>query len=268
MHMIIDGRSIAENITIQLKKKQTDKFLAVFFVGDNAASKSFINQKEKSARSLGIDFRVYHFPAEKVTNESLRKEIENIIADTICGGAIVQLPLPDGFDVQFVLDSIPREKDIDVLSKNAVEAFYNGENKIVPPPVGVVREITKNISLEEKTVAVIGVGRLIGNPIAGWLKGKCRELIVLRRGSDLGVIKNTDIVISGTGIPNLILPDMVKEDAMIIDFGYGKKDGELCGDFDSTSLQETAHIAYTPTPGGTGPILVVKLMENFLSLAA
>lgn len=265
--MIIDGKSIAENITVRLREKRTDKFLAVFFVGDNAASKSFINQKEKTAHSLGIDFRVYHFLAENVTNESLRKEIENIVTDTMCGGAIVQLPLPEGFGVQYVLDSIPKEKDIDVLSKDAVEAFYGGENRIVPPPVGVVREIIKDISLEEKTVAVIGVGRLIGNPIAGWLKGKCKELTVLRRGSDLGIIKNADIVISGTGVPNLIHSDMVKEDALIIDFGYGKKDGELCGDFDFTSLPETSHIAYTPTPGGTGPVLVVKLMENFFSLA-
>jgi methylenetetrahydrofolate dehydrogenase (NADP+)/methenyltetrahydrofolate cyclohydrolase len=179
----------------------------------------------------------------------------------------VQLPLPEGFDVQYILDSIPKEKDIDVLSKGAVEAFYNGENRIVPPPVGVVSEITKDIVLEEKIVAVVGVGRLIGNPITGWLKGKCKELVVLRRGSDLGILKNADIVISGTGIPNLIHPDMVKGDAIIIDFGYGKKDGELCGDFDSSALSAESHITYTPTPGGTGPILVMKLMENFFSLA-
>lgn len=261
--MIIDGKIIAEDIAARLRKEHTDKFLAVFFVGDNEASKSFIHQKEKIAQELRIDFRVYHFSENAATNDQLRKKIQDVVREDACGGALVQLPLPREYDTQYILDSIPKEKDIDVLSTDARADFRDGISFVIPPPAGVVYEITRNLSIKEKIAAVVGTGRLIGTPVSLWLKGKCRELIVLKKGDDLGVLRRADIVILGTGIPRLIRPDMIKEDGYVIDFGYGKEDGALRGDFDVQLLPEKSSISYTPTPGGTGPILVMKLMENF-----
>lgn len=266
--MIVDGKSIAEHIAARLRKEHTDKFLAVFSVGDDAASKSFIHQKEKVARELGIDFRKYNFSENATTSDQLRKKIQDIVGEDACGGALVQLPLPCAYDTQYILDSIPKEKDVDVLSTNARADFRDGMSSIIPPPAGVVYEITRHLPMKEKIAAVVGTGRLIGTPVSLWLKEKCKELIILKKGDDFEVLRRADIVILGTGIPKLIRPDMVKKDAYIIDFGYGKENGELCGDFEAESLPEKSSISYTPTPGGTGPILVMKLMENFFIMSS
>lgn len=266
--MEIDGKAIAEKIIERIKTRKTKKFLAVFFVGRDASSKSFINQKEKLAKMLGVDFRVYHFPEEKVTNDSLRAEIRKIITHSSCGGALIQLPLPQGFDARYVANVIPREKDIDVLGERALGAFYARRNPILPPSVGVFEEIVHfgKYDLNRATVAVVGMGLLVGKPISTWLAGNVAELYALDKGSDFEILKRADIIVCGTGIPKLISADMVKKDALVIDFGYGTVGGKVSGDFDAESVRENSEISYTPTPGGTGPILVAKLFENFFEL--
>ncbi|MEW6616943.1 MAG: bifunctional 5,10-methylenetetrahydrofolate dehydrogenase/5,10-methenyltetrahydrofolate cyclohydrolase [Patescibacteria group bacterium] len=261
--MIIDGKKIAEEILNRLKDKKTKKFFAAFLVGENPASVSFLKQKEKIARSLDIDFRVFKFE-EQITQDKLRKEILKIANHKTCGGVIVQLPLPAHINAQYVMNVIPREKDVDVLGERALGAFYAERNFISPPAVGVVEEILKNqnINLNEKKVAVVGLGALVGKPIATWLKGKVSDLYLLDKGSDYSLLKNADIVILGTGQPHLISKMMLKEKVLVIDFGYGMKDGKICGDFNPNE----SNVDFTPTPGGTGPILVVKLLENFFLL--
>ena len=115
--MVIDGKKIAEGILENLKKSAKPRgFLAVFFVGENAASDSFIKQKEKIAKELGVDFRLYKFP-ENITQDGLRKEILKIAEHKTCGGAIIQLPLPSHINRQYVLNAISREKDVDVFGR-------------------------------------------------------------------------------------------------------------------------------------------------------
>jgi methylenetetrahydrofolate dehydrogenase (NADP+)/methenyltetrahydrofolate cyclohydrolase len=266
--MTIDGKKIASEISENLKKcGAPNKFLAAFLVGDDAASVSFLKQKERAAKELGIDFRIYRFP-EKTTQDELRKEILKITGHKNCGGAIVQLPLPTHINRQYVLNVIPREKDIDVLGERALGAFYAGRNPILPPAVGVVEEILKreNLELKNKKIAVVGLGFLVGKPISEWLKGKCAEIYLLDIGSDLDILKNADVAILGTGKAGLIKPKMVKENAFVIDFGYSNEnDDKIRGDFEPPASE--TNITYTPTPGGTGPILVAKLFENFYRLA-
>ena len=113
----------------------------------------------------------------------------------------------------------------------------------------------------------MGLGALVGRPIALWLMGKCAHLDLLDKGSDLDVLTNADFVICGVGEAGLIKPANLKEGAGVIDFGYYYfKDGKLSGDLDTTSPDLERLSFYTPTPGGTGPILVAKLMENFYKL--
>jgi GxxExxY protein len=146
---IIDGKKIAAEILAKLKSRPAPKkFLAVFLVGDSPASLSFIKQKEKVAKELGVDFRLYKFPPE-IKNDELRGEIRKIVDHKTCGGAIVQLPLPEHINAQYVLNVIPREKDIDVLGERALGAFYAGRNPVLPPAVGVVEEILKESQLYE-----------------------------------------------------------------------------------------------------------------------
>lgn len=267
--MKIDGKAIAEKIIERIKTRKTKKFLAVFFVGHDASSKSFINQKEKLAKALGIDFRVYHFPEEKMTNDFLRAEIRKVVDHSTCGGALLQLPLPSGLNAQYAMNVIPREKDVDVLGERALGAFYAGRNPVLPTAVGVFEEIIRirNADLKKATVAVVGMGPLVGKPISTWLRGNAAEIYALDKGSDLGVLKRADVVVCGAGVPKLVSAGMLKERALVIDFGYGMIDGKVSGDFDAESVPENPEVSYTPTPGGTGPVLVAKLFENFLELA-
>src|SRR3990167_11058082 len=219
---IIDGKKIAFEIIDELKKlPKLEKFMAAILVGDNPASANFIRQKEKTAKELGVDFRIYNLLAN-LNNDQLRDEVRKIAEHKTCGGVIVQLPLPEHINKHYILNVIPREKDVDVLGERALGAFYTGRNPVLPPAVGTVEKIlqTTHYSLPTTNFAVVGLGFLIGKPIATWLMGKAKEIILLDKFSDLSVIKNADVVILGTGQAGLIKPEMLKDGVGVIDFGY------------------------------------------------
>jgi len=272
--MIINGKQIAQEIIEELKKQpKQKKFLAAILVGEDETSISFLKQKERVAKELGIDFRIYKFSAE-IKQDELRKKVLKISQHKICGGVIVQLPLPEHINKHYVCNVIPREKDVDVLGERALGAFYTGRNPVLPPAVGVVEEIIRNLKLEIRNfrIAVIGRGFLIGQPIALWLMDKVAELhVYASQTENLGEkLKDADLIITGVGQPGLIEPVMLQHNTLVIDFGYSKgSQGELRGDFNASSLEignSKLEIFYTPTPGGTGPILVAKLFENFYAL--
>jgi methylenetetrahydrofolate dehydrogenase (NADP+)/methenyltetrahydrofolate cyclohydrolase len=276
--MIIDGKKIAEEIIAELKKSEpfdklrARKFMAAVLVGEDPSSLSFIKQKEKTAKELRVDFRIYKFPQD-LKNDELREEVRKIAEHKTCGGVIVQLPLPEHINRHYVLNVIPREKDIDVLGERALGAFYTGRNPVLPPAVGVVEKIlnVSGFKLQDSRVVVVGHGLLVGKPIAIWLIDRTKELYILHCNSDFSILKNADVIISGAGEAGLLKPEMLKAGSGVIDFGYDMKDGKICGDFDALKLNDSSSKFqdlgfYTPTPGGTGPILVAKLFENFYKL--
>lgn len=268
----ISGADISREIIERLKdKKIPPKILAVILVGDDPTSKSFIKQKEAVANQLGVDFRVYEFD-ENISNDDLRKEIGRIAKQKKVGAVVVQLPLPERINKHYVLNAVGREKDVDVLGERSLGAFYNKRNEAFPPAVSTVEEIVERQGLKFKDmkVAVVGLGSLVGRPISLWLSGQCKELILLDKGSDLEELKKADLVISGVGEAGLISPEILKDGAGVIDFGYYYfPSGELSGDLDTSKEKALEHLSfYTPTPGGTGPILVAKLLENFYKLNA
>ena len=264
---VIDGKGIAKEIIEDLKGEPVPhKIVAAVLVGDNAASESFVRQKEKAAKELGMDFRIYRFP-ETSTNDSLRKDIGKIVALKKVGAVIVQLPLPAHCNAHYVLNAIPPEKDVDVLGERALGAFYNNRSMVVPPSVAVCDELfaREGIDLQQKKVAVVGLGTLVGRPIALWLMKKAKEVYALDQDSDLALLKHSDIVITGVGKAGLITSEMIGHGTMVLDFGYAfDEEGKAHGDFAADELH--AEGAYTPTPGGTGPVLIAKLMENFYIL--
>lgn len=289
---IVNGKAIAAEILGELKSlPKPEKFLAGVLVGDNPASLNFLKQKEKTAKELGVDFRLYKFPPD-LKNDGLRDEVGKIANHKTCGGVIVQLPLPEHLNRHYILNAIPREKDVDVLGERAVGAFCTGRNPVLPPAVGTVEEILKcpaegearqgrqvsGIKLQDVKVAIVGLGLLVGAPIAIWIMDKAKEVYLLHKGSSFETLKIADLVISGAGKAGLITPDMLKPGAGVIDFGCSieeKKNGEngeevkikISGDFAPGSLLDSSSVSfYTPTPGGTGPILVAKLLENFYRL--
>lgn len=269
--MPIDGKKIAKDILGKLKILPVPKKnLAAFLIGDDSASFGFLKQKEKIAKELGVDFRLYKLLGD-ITNDQARREVRKIAESKSTGGVIVQLPVPEHLNRHYILNAVPREKDVDVLSERSLGALYVGRNPVLPPAVGTLEAIltTNDLQLTTMKVAVVGLGLLIGKPIANFLMGKTEELYLLHEASDLSILKDVDLVISGVGVAGLIKPAMLKNGAGIIDFGYGlSADGKISGDFDSASLVVSGKslVFYTPTPGGTGPILVAKIFENFYKL--
>jgi len=273
----ISGKEVSQSLIKRLKALELpDKILAAILIGEDPTSLSFLRQKEKMAKELGVDFRLYKL-SDKLTNDDLRGEVGKISKQSKVSGVIVQLPLPPAVNKYYVSNAIPREKDVDVLGERALGAFYNDRNDVIPPAVGVVEEILKTVNysphseageLKTKKVAVLGLGKLVGKPISVWLTGKCRELYLLDKESDLEGIGQVDLVITGVGKAGLVNPKMLKIGAGVIDFGYYYfPDGRLSGDFDPNPEKELEKLSfYTPTPGGTGPILVAKLFENFYTL--
>ncbi len=270
--MVIDGRAIAGEIAERLKKlPKPSKFFGAILVGEDPASVNFLKQKEKAGKELGVPFRLYKLPAT-ITTDELRAEIGRLAGPRNCGGFIVQLPLPEKINRHYALNAIPKDKDVDCLSEAALGAFYTGRSPIAPPSVATVEEILKleKRNLRELTVVMVGTGFLIGKPVGFWLQSRVAELIVIdTKVKDMKAkLREADIVISGAGSPGLFGARDLKEGALIIDFGFGHNAaGKIVGDFDPAGAEERG-IHYTKTPGGTGPVLVAKLFENFYKLNA
>lgn len=268
--MIIDGNAIAKDIIERLRAlPKSGKFFGAALVGDDAASLNFLKQKERVARELGIEFRLHQLPRD-ITTDALRAEIGRLAEPKTCGGFIVQLPLPETVNRYYVLNAIPKEKDVDCLSEPALGAFYTGRGRIAPPSVATVEEILKDDhrDLRALKAVVIGAGFLIGKPVAFWLQNRVAELVVL--DADVrdvrGKLADADIVVCGAGHAGLFGAADVKPGALVIDFGFNHgADGKIAGDFNPADADERG-VHYTKTPGGTGPALVAKLFENFCTL--
>lgn len=270
--MIIDGKRIAADVIADLKLfPRPKKILVAIVARTDAATVSFIREKERVARELGIDFRIYQCSGSVSTDEVLGT-VRAYAADPGCGGIIVQLPLPPQVNRTEVLAALPLEKDVDAIGAAAVRAEKTGASRILPPAVGVVEKILTTHNLQPTTLsaAVLGAkGFLVGVPVSDWLEGKVASLAHIDIGDDHSPIKNADLIVSATGQSGILKPAELKNGAVVIDFGYSKKvDGNIIGDLDTSPTQSPnlQHIQFTPTPGGTGPILVAQLFENFYTL--
>ncbi|MEK9209522.1 MAG: bifunctional 5,10-methylenetetrahydrofolate dehydrogenase/5,10-methenyltetrahydrofolate cyclohydrolase [Patescibacteria group bacterium] len=269
--MIIDGRKMAEEIKTSLKK-EVETFgkkirLAVVFVGDDPISKKFIEQKKKLAKDIGVDVRVYNFPLIISTNE-LRKKISEVVHLKQNSGVIIQLPLPKQIKTQYILNAIPLEKDVDVLSARAFGDFSVGKEKVLPPIVGAVKKILiTEVALPKKYAVIVGAGRLVGRPLAIWFLNQGATISVLNENTkDISdFAKKADILISGVGKPGLVNDKMVKKGAVVIDAGTSESKGKLVGDVDPKAAKKAS--LFTPVPGGVGPLVVAMVFQNLISLA-
>lgn len=259
--MLIDCKKIAMEIFEELKKLPLPKkSLTAILVGEDPASLSFLKQKEKAAAALGIKFQLLKFSAT-ISQDDLQKEIKKIAEDNTVGGLIIQLPLPLNLDRNQILSFIPSDKDVDALNSFT--------SLTLSPTVKTLQIILARIGFDftNKQVVIFGRGFLVGQPIANWLKDKVKTLTVLASDADFKTIQESlataDLIVSGVGKPGLINPDGLKNNTVIIDFGYARdENGKIKGDFDA----KNSLLSYTPTPGGTGPILVAALFQNFYEL--
>jgi len=269
---ILDGKKLSKEILERIKKEVKNRHLklrlAVILVGNGEISKIFIHGIKKDSEKVGIAFRLYKFPAE-ISPLKLKKEVEKIIRNPQNSGVVIQMPLPKKFQPEEFLNLIPEEKDINVLSEKSLGKFYQGTLKILPPTVEGILELFKKykIKLTGKDIVIIGVGRLVGFPLATQLlKEKATVSVLNEFTKDTPFFsRKADILISGTGKAGLIKGNMIKKRTVIIDAGTAIKGKKLVGDVDFKSVSKKASFL-TPVPGGVGPMTVACLLKNLVIL--
>jgi len=271
--MIIDGKKLADETLYllgqEIKEKQLKLKLVAILVSLNPGLKKFVELKKKAAEKIGIDFELRQFP-ENISNDELMTEVEKVSNLENVSGVLVELPLPDGLDRQKILNKIPEKKDVDVLSEKSENNFFKGNFEILPPAVEAVKIILEKykINSKNKKVAVFGQGVLVGKPISYWFSKIGSKVFAIDEFT-----KNpkkyslmADILVSGVGKPDLIDGDMIKEGVIIFDFGYENKEGKMVGDVDFDSVSKKAKFI-TPVPGGMGPLVVVSVLKNLITLS-
>ncbi len=239
--------------------------VGIVYAGTNPVIESFIGKKQRFGASVGVSTEVYRFP-ESCTTEELITKIHDLVS--MHDGIIVQLPLPEGIDVDAVLDAVPFSKDIDMLSSSAREYLAEGNNELLPGVPGAMREFAErnNISFHGKKVVIVGRGKLVGAPVVAWLKTihVTPEIITRSTPNSEELFKTADIILTGAGVPGLIKADMIKEGVVVFDGGTSEQAGKLEGDLSPGAYSKTSF--YTPVPGGIGPITVACLFKNLLIL--
>ena len=269
---LLDGKKLSQKILDEVEtevQKIGEKLrLAAVVLGKNPVIEKFVAQKKKTAESIGIDVRVFQFE-ESITTNELRKRLSEIIHEKRNTGVIVQLPLPKHINVQYILNSVTPEKDVDVLSARVVGNFAIGKSTILPPVVGAVKAFFDEykIDYKNKYVVVVGAGSLVGRPTALWLLNEGATFSIVRSGTDHPekFLREADIIISGAGQPKFIKGDMVGNGVVIIDAGTTESEGKIVGDVDLDSVASKASYV-TPVPGGVGPVTVAILLKNLLTL--
>lgn len=269
---ILDGKALSLEIKNQLKEKVAEfkqKYnkeitLAVILVGENPASKIYVNNKIKAAEYVGIKSLSLKLP-----EDSTQKEVEDLILslsnDNNIDGILVQLPLPKHLDEDYLLNLIPVSKDVDGFTEINSGKLSQGKDCLLPcTPAGIIELIkSENIKLAGKNAVVIGRSNIVGKPIANLLlKENCTVTVCHSKTNNIGdFAKKADVLVVAIGKPCFVTADMVKDEAVIIDVGINRTDNGLKGDVDYESVKDKASFI-TPVPGGVGPMTIAMLMKN------
>lgn len=272
--MLISGKAISEAVrgdlklrTEKLKEKGITPGLAVILVGEDPASKVYVNNKEKACVELGFYSEKYLLP-EDTTEETLLNLIDKLNADEKINGILVQLPLPRHLDEKKVTERILPIKDVDCFHPVNIGKVLTGDGVFAPcTPAGVMEMLKySDISVSGKNAVVIGRSNIVGKPMAMLLlKENATVTICHSKTANLKEhTVNADILIAAVGRANFVKADMVKEGAVVIDVGINRnKEGKLCGDVDFEEVSKKASYI-SPVPGGVGPMTITELMKNTL----
>jgi methylenetetrahydrofolate dehydrogenase (NADP+)/methenyltetrahydrofolate cyclohydrolase len=274
---VIDGHAVARQVraecreqTMALAERGVVPGLAVIIVGDNAASKVYVANKIKACTEVGLKSTVYAFDAD-TPGAVVEAEIQRLNNDPAVHGILVQLPLPAQMDGRRVLAAISRDKDVDGFHLYNVGALVQGET-VFPPctPFGVQKMLEyESIPVEGQNVVVVGASNIVGKPMALMLMQKDATVCICHaKTRDLAQFTIlADILVVAAGKPNLILPQMVRTGAVVIDVGINRlPDGRLVGDVDFEGVRQKASYI-SPVPGGVGPMTVTMLVHNTVQSA-
>ncbi|MDD6225768.1 MAG: bifunctional methylenetetrahydrofolate dehydrogenase/methenyltetrahydrofolate cyclohydrolase FolD [bacterium] len=271
---IIDGKKVSDEVKAQvaketelLKSKGIVPGLAVVIVGDDPASRVYVNNKKKACELVGFKSEEYALPAQ-TTQQELLDLVETLNDKKDINGILVQLPLPEHLDEKQIIEAINPIKDVDAFNAVNVGKIMIGDYDFLPcTPAGVMEMLSYyNIPVSGKNCVVIGRSNIVGKPMAMLLLHQNGTVTICHsKTRNLNEIcAGADILVAAVGIPKFVKADMVKEGAVVIDVGMDRdENGKLCGDVDFDDVKEkTSYI--TPVPGGVGPMTIATLMKNTL----
>jgi len=266
--MIFNGSAFAKKRLAELQQKRTSfgpLSIGIIVGSADPVISSYVRIKEKNAQALDIELVRYSVSEKDSTDDVLRilKEASSH------HGVIVQLPLSPSHDGARVVDAIPLEKDVDVISEKASSLFAKGKHFVMPPVASAINEIidTYDIQVEGKRAVVVGKGRLVGTPAFHLMSMRGAHVVAVDKQDNLSVhTKNADIIILGAGSPHLLEPRMVQTGVVVFDAGTSESGGMVVGDADPV-VAEVASF-FTPVPGGIGPVAVIEIFANLLALNA
>jgi len=279
--MILSGIEVRDAHLSQLKeetkKLSKEPVLAILQIGNRPDSSAYVEQKKKWGEEAGIKVLHEKFN-EEVSEEEVKEKIKELNSNNFVSGIIIQLPLPDNFDSLDLINTIDPDKDVDGLTDENQKKLEEGDlSGFIPATAKGVLSLLEyyKIPIENKKIVVFGRSRLVGSPVANVMRAKGAEVEVChsKTPNTKEIAKTADILISATGVPELVTGEYVKEGAVIIDIGINLISGEslneeiptkkFVGDVKYEEVKDVAS-AITPVPGGVGPMTVVSLLENVL----
>ncbi len=277
MAVRIDGKAVSAKVREQvaqevasLKAQGVCPGLAVIIVGDDPASKIYVNNKKKACQATGIYSEEYALPGD-----TSQKELLDLVADLNhkedIHGILVQSPLPKGLDEKAVVEAIDPQKDVDAFHAYNVGKIMIGDYHFLPCTPAGIMELLKayDIAVEGKQCVVIGRSNIVGKPMAMLLLHQNGTVTVCHsRTKNLAEItRQGDILVSAVGKSHFVTADMVKPGAVVIDVGMNRdENGKLCGDVDFDGVELVASYI-TPVPGGVGPMTIAMLLKNTVTAA-
>lgn len=271
---VIDGKALAAKCKERIKGKVEALTgrpgLAVIIVGDNQASRVYVDNKKRDCAECGIYSEEYALP-ENSSQAELLDLIDLLNGRDDIDGILCQLPLPKGFDEKVVLEAINPDKDVDCFHPYNVGKLMIGEQGFLPcTPAGVMEMLDEyGIDPKGKHCVIVGRSNIVGKPQALlMLRRDATVTICHSRTPDLGAVTRTaDILVAAVGKRGIITADMVKAGAVVIDVAMNRsEEGKLCGDVCYAEVADKAFYL-TPVPGGVGPMTRVMLLENTLTAA-
>lgn len=277
MAQTINGKQVSQRVkdevreqALKLHEQGITPGLAVVIVGDNPASRVYVNSKKKACSEVGIYSEEYALPQE-TTQEELLKLVEELNHKEDISGILVQLPLPEQIDEKTIINAISPNKDVDAFHPVNVGKIMIGDYDFLPcTPAGIMDLIAETgVEIEGKNCVVVGRSNIVGKPMAMLMLHKNATVTITHSKTRnlKEICQQADILIVAIGKANFITGDMVKEGAVVIDVGMNRlEDGKLCGDVEFSSASQKAGFI-TPVPGGVGPMTIATLMRNTIKAA-
>lgn len=277
MAVILDGKAVSAKVKEEvkeeveaLKKQGVSVGLAVIIVGNNPASRTYVNNKKKACEAAGILSEEYALP-EETTQEELLALVEELNHKDSINGILCQLPLPKQLDEEAVIAAISGKKDVDAFSAVNVGHIMIGDYSFLPCTPAGIMEILRhyNIDVAGKECVVIGRSNIVGKPMAMLLLHQNGTVTICHSKTKnlKDVTSRADILVAAVGISHFVTADMVKEGAVVIDVGMDRdENGKLCGDVDFAAVEPKASYI-TPVPGGVGPMTIATLLKNTVTAA-